>query len=470
MDGASIGVGHQHLRDGSDYREEAMKMTRVLLSGLLLVLSLGSAAFAEQRIAVTGGAPTFQDVALKFAALQTVPVIALSTTSLPFGNVQVEQSKALTFTVGNTGNAALTVSGITVGGTDSSQFTVDPTTFTVNDSAVAQTMNVTFAPTSEGSKSASLSIAHNAAGSPSSVSLTGNGTSPPPRIQVLVEGLDFRDVVMGDNKILTLNIANVGGSDLSVTNISSDNIQFSVSPSTFTLSAGSGMDITITFLPSVAGTQSGTLTISSNDLDRASIKVSVSGNGTIPTPKINISSTSLDFGKVDEGTSKSLSLQISNQGTASLSITGITISSNQFSTSSAAFTVDTGASLDLAVTFIPQAGGNIEAILTITSNDPNNGTQEITLTGVGVAPAPDITSTSVRRPSFRISDPTRLISGFFEKAVAMIPTMRNARIGMFSSVFTQETRPSRKILIPQRIIPQDAIKRRIKAFSKTKGW
>ena len=35
---------------------------------------MGSAALAEPRIEVTGGAPTFRDAALKFAALQTAPV------------------------------------------------------------------------------------------------------------------------------------------------------------------------------------------------------------------------------------------------------------------------------------------------------------------------------------------------------------------------------------------------------------
>lgn len=37
-------------------------------------LSLASAALAEPRIEVTGGAPTFRDAALKFAPLQTAPV------------------------------------------------------------------------------------------------------------------------------------------------------------------------------------------------------------------------------------------------------------------------------------------------------------------------------------------------------------------------------------------------------------
>jgi len=86
---------------------------------------------------------------------------------------------------------------------------------------------------------------------------------------------------------------------------------------------------------------------------------------------------------------------MSNQGSASLSVADITISDDQFSTPSTTFTLDTGASRDLTVTFAPQVAGNTEGTLSVTSNDPNNGTQEIKLTGAGVAPTPDITSTSV---------------------------------------------------------------------------
>ncbi len=108
------------------------------------------------------------------------PTLSLSATSLKFDSTKVGASSQKTFTVSNPGSAALTVSGITVGGADASQVTVSPTTFTVNAGGTAQTVTVTFAPTSGGAKSASLSIAHNATGSPASVALSGVGVAPPP--------------------------------------------------------------------------------------------------------------------------------------------------------------------------------------------------------------------------------------------------------------------------------------------------
>ena len=105
------------------------------------------------------------------------PAISLSGTSLSFGNVAVSSSVQQTFTVSNTGTVVLNVTGITVTGTDAAQFSVNPASFNLS-AGVSQTVTVTFAPTSTGAKSGTLSITHNATGSPSSVSLSGTGVAP----------------------------------------------------------------------------------------------------------------------------------------------------------------------------------------------------------------------------------------------------------------------------------------------------
>jgi hypothetical protein len=101
-------------------------------------------------------------------------VISLTPTSLSFSQTLNTTSAARSVTVSNTGNAALTISGVTVAGSDASQFAQ-----TNNCSSVAAgnscTINVTFRPTSAGSKSAQISIAHNASGSPTTISLSGEG-------------------------------------------------------------------------------------------------------------------------------------------------------------------------------------------------------------------------------------------------------------------------------------------------------
>jgi hypothetical protein len=108
-----------------------------------------------------------------------MPVISLSVGSLAMDNTNVGSTSQKIFTITNTGNANLSVTGITVIGTDALQFKVSPTAATVAAGG-SQSITVTFTPTSAGSKSASLSIAHNTAGSPSSVVLSGMGVMVPP--------------------------------------------------------------------------------------------------------------------------------------------------------------------------------------------------------------------------------------------------------------------------------------------------
>ncbi|OGG44698.1 MAG: hypothetical protein A3F84_28760 [Candidatus Handelsmanbacteria bacterium RIFCSPLOWO2_12_FULL_64_10] len=136
---------------------------------------------ASGNVYVTGGSHNGinEDYATVKYSQQPVPAYAQSASSLSFGSINVGSSGTQTFTVSNTGTGALTVSGITVVGADAGQFSVSPSTgFTINAGGPAQTVTVTFTPTSDGVKSASLSVAHNAAGSPAAVSLSGTGAGP----------------------------------------------------------------------------------------------------------------------------------------------------------------------------------------------------------------------------------------------------------------------------------------------------
>lgn len=100
-----------------------------------------------------------------------------------FGNqIASTSSSATTFTIENTGNASLNLSGsplVAVTG-NTSEFTVDQTSTAATVAALGTTsFTVTFNPTSTGAKSAAISIANNdATGSenPYVINLTGTGT------------------------------------------------------------------------------------------------------------------------------------------------------------------------------------------------------------------------------------------------------------------------------------------------------
>jgi hypothetical protein len=101
------------------------------------------------------------------------PQAQLSPTTLTFGSQTVNStSTAQAVTMTNTGNAALTITGITVSG-DFAE------TNTCGGSLAAGAncrISGTFKPTASGTRAGTLGIADNAAGSPQSVALTGSGS------------------------------------------------------------------------------------------------------------------------------------------------------------------------------------------------------------------------------------------------------------------------------------------------------
>ena len=104
---------------------------------------------------------------------------SVSPASLAFGSVTTGTlSTTQNITVSNTGTANLLVSSVTLTGVDLSQFTI-----TNNGCAAAVVpagnciITVRFNPTTTGVKAAAVSIAHNAAGSPGAVALSGTGAA-----------------------------------------------------------------------------------------------------------------------------------------------------------------------------------------------------------------------------------------------------------------------------------------------------
>ena len=106
------------------------------------------------------------------------PNIAVDPPSVAIGDVKVGSSGADAFTVSSAGTETLTVSDIT---SDNAAFTVAPDTLTLPfdlaaaDPDLSETVTVTFSPTVEGAQAANITIVHNAADSPTIVSVAGTG-------------------------------------------------------------------------------------------------------------------------------------------------------------------------------------------------------------------------------------------------------------------------------------------------------
>jgi FtsP/CotA-like multicopper oxidase with cupredoxin domain len=101
-------------------------------------------------------------------------------------------------------------------------------------------------------------------------------------------------------------------------------------------------------------------------------------------PIIGVAPTSLAFGTVAVGSgSTSAPIVISNTGTATLTITGMTSNAADFVPTTCS-SVPAGQTCSFTVTFSPSAGGAQNATLTIASNDPARPSVTISMTGTGI--------------------------------------------------------------------------------------
>jgi len=114
-----------------------------------------------------------------------------------------------------------------------------------------------------------------------------------PDIAVSEDILDFGIVFNGYSATDTLIIANVGTDLLTVNEISSDNFDFTVEVTNFTLDPEGTQEVVVTLTPSSLGIIRGTLTIDCDDMDEPTIDITLQGRCLEP-PDISVSPESLN--------------------------------------------------------------------------------------------------------------------------------------------------------------------------------
>jgi hypothetical protein len=171
-------------------------------------------------------------------AAGSAPVVSLSPSSLAFASQTVGSSSAAqTVTLSNTGNASLTITGVTASG----DFTETNNCGSSVAVAANCTISVTFTPTASGTRTGTLSITDNASGSPQSVSLTGTGSSSTGDFSLSASPTSGT-ITAGQSAAFALNISPSGGFNQTVSLACSGAPQAgtcAISPSSVTLNGSS---------------------------------------------------------------------------------------------------------------------------------------------------------------------------------------------------------------------------------------
>jgi len=340
--------------------------------------------------------------------------LSINPASLSFGNVNVGGNESSSVVVSNSGGTNVTLTQATLSGAGFSMSNL-VLPLTLAPGAMVS-LTVTFAPPATGSYSGSISfgttsaesniqpefrkwqLAQSGSGSQTTLSLVGNGVTQ----GVLTAGvlspsgsnLSFGNVQIGLGSSLSETLTNTGGSAVTISQAGVTGNGFSTSGLTvpLTLNANQAASFTVVFDPTVSGSASGTLTITSN-ASNANLAIPLSGSG-LTASSLTPNPSSISFGSIQAGTSKSLSGAVTNNGGESVTISSASVTGSAFSLSglSLPVTLNAGQSAAFNVLFNPAAGGTASGSLTITSN-ASNSSLSIPLSGTGLtqgdlAPSP----------------------------------------------------------------------------------
>ena len=218
----------------------------------------------------------------------SVGALASNPTSLSFGSVTVGNKPTLSGTVTNTGGSSVTISQAGISGTGFSLSGITtPVTLTGGQSA---NFTVTFAPTSAGSVSGSVTMTSNASNPTLTIPLSGTGTVTPGVLTVTPATLPLGSVVVGTSGTATGSLS-ASGASVTVTAASTNNSVFSISKLSLpvTIPAGQSVSFTVTFSPVTSGALSATATFTSNAQSSTTTEALTGTGLPVPVHSVNLS-------------------------------------------------------------------------------------------------------------------------------------------------------------------------------------
>ncbi|NOK36795.1 choice-of-anchor D domain-containing protein [Corallococcus exercitus] len=216
-----------------------------------------------------------------------------------------------------------------------------------------------------------------------------------PLLTYSTDSLSFGSVNVGASATQKVLLTNEGRAPLVISAMSAP-APFALAPISlpFTLKRNASLVVNVTFTPKDDRVASGNLTIVSSDPDKPQMLIKLEGTGG-GAPKLQLSPTSLDFGAVRVGLSKSLPLQLKNVGNLPLTIPAV-LPQAPFSVSgfpSGGTVLQPGSALSITVNYTA-VPGEANQPLYIQSKE-STPLAEVALHGKGTQPAISVAATAM---------------------------------------------------------------------------
>ncbi|HLL06373.1 MAG TPA: choice-of-anchor D domain-containing protein [Myxococcaceae bacterium] len=310
--------------------------------------------------------------------------LSISPASLAFGDERVGTTTLpRNVALVNNGTDVMVIQSVTVAGPF---ILIPPTLPATLAPGQGLTLELAFAPRTTGNAAGSLLVQGDGAPRSASVTLTGNGTIS--QAVLAPSTLNFQRVLVGSASAgAQVTLTNTGTTSLNLDGFGvSGPYEVSGLNGQATLAPGASTQFTVTFNPTLPGAANGGLELFSDD-PAAPAQLRLQGIGV--APRINAAPNAVAFGQVALGTASSTTVRLSNQGDATLNISGLTLSG----ANAADFALDAGAgAMSLApgaetiinVGFAPSGHGARAATLEVASDAFGAATLSVALSGTGV--------------------------------------------------------------------------------------
>jgi Abnormal spindle-like microcephaly-assoc'd, ASPM-SPD-2-Hydin/Protein of unknown function (DUF1573) len=360
--------------------------TGTLLAVVLAIAAIGVAAGCTNLAGSTTPPIASQQLSLQF-----------SPASLNFGTVASGKKTGQNGSVTNTSANAATIAAII---SSSNQFTTSGLTFPLT---IAPSQTVKFMVWFNGSgpgKTAGTLTFQGSDGTMSAaqIAVTATDITPQPQLVVSTASLDAGSATVGSKTTSNITLTNSGTADLAISVITVAGTPFSVSGITTpaVISAGQSAPLSVVYAPTAARTDSGSITISSNDPSSPKT-IALSGTGTSsPVGHLTLNPSTLAFGNVSVGATSVLSATVTNSGQGVVHISSVFASGSGYSETGIATpaTLAAGQSAQVQVKFAPTATGTTGGTVGITSDAPG-AAPGLALTGTGVQAGISVSPASI---------------------------------------------------------------------------
>jgi hypothetical protein len=251
-------------------------------------------------------------------------------------------------------------------------------------------VNLTFTPLSSGTRNGTLTIQHNAASNPHTMSLTGAGTTTPLVITPLSADLGPQRLGI-TSAPQTISIANVGGTIVHVASIATPPY-FQQTNNCTTIQPDAACQLLLTFTPLSSGTVGGTITIQDDGFGSPR-SISLSGTGVQPALSLDRNALTFPSTRVSAASSTQF-VTVMNPGNTSMLLQDVATAGDFSLTNGCSSLVPASGSCFLIVTFRPTASGTRGGEIVLNDDAPGSP-HRVSLTGTGRALALNLLPSSL---------------------------------------------------------------------------